>query len=133
MPVHICVRALSLYPLTLQCVSHSIFIALHSTSPFSSSSPHLCSITPSIHVFRRTDVSCRFVIGFWDANFAQWEVSLAMPCLQFEVLFVSSDDVKMNVMMVGCIQMHWPLVASFCMPPYPCRLIQLPLNDLSPL
>lgn len=124
MPAHICVRALSLYPLTLQFVSNPIFTALHSTSPFSSSPFHLSAITPSIHVFRRTDVSCRFVVGFWDDYFAQWEVALAMLCLQFEVLFVSSDDVKMNVMMVGCIQMHWPLVtsshASVCMPPRPC-------------
>lgn len=123
MPAHICVRALSLYPLTLQFVSNPIFTALHSTSPFSSSPFHLSAITPSIHVFRRTDVSCRFVVGFWDGYFAQWEVALAMLCLQFEVLFVSSDDVKM-MMMVGCIQMHWPLVtsshASVCMPPRPC-------------
>lgn len=120
---HLCASIISLpFDITvclkphLHSPSFNFSILLLSFSSLCHHSIHSC--------FRRTDVSCRFVVGFWDDYFAQWEVALAMLCLQFEVLFVSSDDVKMNVMMVGCIQMHWPLVtsshASVCMPPRPC-------------
>lgn len=117
MPSHICVWALSLYPLTFQCVSQPTFIPLRSTSPFSSSPPHLSAITPSIHVFRRTDIPCRFVVDCISPNGkCRWPCcAYRLSCFLFRVMMIKMNRVS-DALKSNWITSH----ASICMLPHPC-------------
>lgn len=62
--INVCERLkFTLWPFSVSHAPDIFILPFHWISPFSSSAPHFSAITSSIHVSRRTDVTCRFVVG----------------------------------------------------------------------